>query len=65
MIPGTSGLLLVISNNTGYSNHSELGHPFNDCKAINKLFADIADDPICNLENVMLFFSRMWHEYTT
>jgi len=39
----TRDLWAAVNNfkSTSYSNLSELGHPFNDCNAINKFFADI------------------------
>jgi len=62
----TRDLWAAVNNfkSTGYSNLSELGHPFNDCDAINKFFADIACDPTYNRENVMSFIRECDFEYT-
>ena len=49
---------------TGSNNLSVLGHPFNDCDAINKSFVDIATDPTYNRENVMSFLRENDVEYT-
>ena len=62
----TRDLWAAVNNfrSTGSNNLSVLGHPFNDCDAINKSFVDIATDPTYNRENVMSFLRESDHEYT-
>jgi len=60
----TTGAAVNNFTSTGYSNLSELGHPFNDCDAINKFFADIASDPMYNHENVTSFIRECDNEHT-
>ena len=61
----TIGAAVNNFTSTGYSNLSKLDHPFNDCNAINKFFADIASDPTYNHENDMSFIHECDNEHTT
>jgi len=62
----TRDLWAAVNNfrSKGHNNLYELGHPFNDCDAINKLFADVASDPMYNRQNVMSFIHECNSEYT-
>jgi len=61
----TRDLWAAVNNftSTGSNNLSVLGHPFNDCDAINKSFVDIATDPTYNLRESDHEYTQYFEQY--